>query len=142
MNELPSETTARSPDESRKRRRLVILVITLGLFLVAGFVVMVGTVIYRISNSDSQQNDNSAALDAMTEAAPPGVDVAGLQAELRGLMQFKPPAGAELIGVTSSGNRMTFHFRDDTGDIVVVFDLTSGKVLSRVNIPAGNAAGE
>lgn len=124
MSELPSETGLAPPENSKKRRRLVILVITLGVLLVLGFATMVGTIIYRISNRDSQQNDLST------------VDAARLQAELRPRLQFKRPAGTELIGVTSSGNHMTFHFQDDQGDIVIVFDLASGKVISRVDIPA------
>lgn len=120
MNELPSNTAP--PNSSKKRKRLVMLVITLGVLLVAGFAVMVGTIIYRITNKDSQQNDAQAVVDDATVEAAISV--------LR-------PDGAELIGATSSGNRLTLHFKEaGDSDLVLLVDLVSGQVISRVQIAA------
>ena len=120
MSELPSDTAP--PDQSRKRRRLVILVITMGVLLVAGFAVMVGTIIYRISNGDSQQNEAGALPDE--RAAEAVIDIVR-------------PAGTELIGATSNGNRLTLHFRGSGSDIVLVVDMASGGVISRLEVAGG-----
>ncbi len=122
MSELPSETAA-PPDQQKKRKRLVMLVITLGVLLVAGFAVMVGTIIYRITGGDSQQNDAATT-----------VDTAALAARMQTEFRLGRPAGAELVGATSSGDRLTLHFRDGGSDFVLVVDLASGAVISRVEI--------
>lgn len=125
MSELPSQTGAAPLKQSRNRRRLVILVITLGLLLVAGFVFMVGTIIYRISNGDSQRN----------EAETPADDGAVLAT-----ISLLRPAGAELVGATSSDDRLTLHFRGPGGELVLLVDLVSGQVISRIEIAGAERA--
>ena len=156
MNELPSETGLNAQSPLQQHRGLVILVVTMGLLLVVGLAVIAVTIIYRISNGDSQQisNDDSqqisngdsqqndvSAVPAMVGETYDAPDPA-LAARHAPEISIARPAGAELIGATSAGDRLTLHFRGAGGDRVVVVDLVSGRVLSRVEIPGDNAATE
>lgn len=143
MNELPSETTA--PDATgqsplQQHRGLVILVVTMGVLLVVGLAVIAVTIIYRISDSDDQQNDASR-VPAMVGETYDSPDSA-LAARYAPEISIARPAGAELVGATSAGDRLTLHFRDARGDTVVVVGLVSGRVLSRVEIAATFAVEE
>ncbi|MCH8862319.1 MAG: hypothetical protein IID51_07390 [Proteobacteria bacterium] len=143
MNELPSETSAADTTGQsplQQHRGLVILVLTMGLLLVVGLAVIAVTIIYRISDSDDQQNDAAAApaMVGETHDAPNPALAARHAPEI----SIARPAGAELIGATSTGDRMTLHFRGAGGDTVVVVDLGSGQVLSRVEIAATFAVEE
>lgn len=153
MNELPSETGASgAPDATgqsplQQHRGLVILVLTMGVLLVVGLAVIAVTIIYRISNGDSQQisNGDDQQNDASRVPAMVGETVDSPDPALAALyapeISIARPAGAELIGATSAGDRLTLHFRDAGGDTVVVVGLVSGRVLSRVEI-AGTFAVE
>ncbi len=140
MNELPSETGSNAQSPLQQHRGLVILVVTMGVLLVIGLAVIAVTIIYRISDSDDQQNDVSVvpAMVGETYEAPDPTLAARYAPEI----SIARPAGAELIGATSAGERLTLHFRGAGGDRVVVVDLGSGEVLSRVEIPGDNAATE
>lgn len=154
MNELPSETgaadtTGQSP--LQQHRGLVILVLTMGLLLVVGLAVIAVTIIYRISDSNDQQI--SIGDDQQNDAAPAPAMVGethdapnpALAARHAPEISIARPAGAELIGATSAGDRMTLHFRgigEDKGDVILVVDLGSGQVLSRVEIAATFAVEE
>ena len=146
MNELPSETGASgAPDATgqsplQQHRGLVILVVTMGVLLVVGLTVIAVTIIYRISDSDDQQNDASR-VPAMVGEAYDAFDPT-LAARYAPEIGIARPPGTELIGATSFGDRLTLHFRGARGDTVVVVDLVSGQVLSRVEIPAGKAVTE
>lgn len=107
---------------------MVILVISMGLLLVAGLGVIAVTIIYRISDDDSQQNDAAAVVVESSDAA--------LAARYAPEISVARPAGATLVGATSAGGRLTLHFRSKAQDTIVIVDLTSGRVLSRVEIPA------
>ncbi len=139
MNELPSETGATGQSPLQQHRGLVILVLTMGVLLVVGLAVIAVTIIYRISDSDSQQNDAST-VPAMVGETYDSPDPA-LAARYAPEISIARPAGAELVGATSAGDRLTLHFRDAGGDTVVVVGLVSGRVLSRVEI-AGTFAVE
>lgn len=128
----------------RQHRSLVILVVAMGVMLVVGLTIIAVTIIYRISSSDSQQND-TAAMAAADVGEVAGEIYAGagprLAARDNPATSFARPAGAALIGATtSSGDRLTLHFRNDSGDIIMVVDLASGRVLSRIDIAAEGAA--
>lgn len=110
---------------------MVILVVVMGIMLVVGFGILVATIIYRASGGNSQQDEVSAAPAIVGEVV---AESAALEA-----LSIARPAGAKLVGTTSAGNRLTLHFRSDggDGDIVMVVDLASGAVISRIEIPAG-----
>lgn len=129
MNELPSETdpapSGASPQEPLKgplqqHRGMVILVVVMGIVLVVGFGILVATIIYRASGGNSQQEDAPAAI--ISENAE--------------ILSVVRPAGATLLGATSNGGRMTLHFQGESGDVVLVVELASGAVVSRIEIPA------
>lgn len=137
MSELPSETDP-APQEPVKgplqqHRGMVILVVVMGIMMVVGFGVLVGTIIYRASGGNSQQDEAPAIVGEVV------AESTALEA-----LSIARPAGAELVGATSAGNRLTLHFRNDggDGDIVMVVDLASGVVISRIEIPARNAEDE
>lgn len=128
MSELPSETGLASDDPVpqgpikgplQQHRGMVILVTVMGIMLVVGFGVLVGTIIYRASGGNSQQ-DEALAAGAMETAA---------------MVSVVRPTGATLMGATSSAGRLTLHFRNEAGDTVLVVDLAGGAVISRVEIP-------
>lgn len=131
MSKLPSQTPAADAPElspARKHRGLVMLVVTMGVLLVAGLGVIIVTIVYRISGDDSQQNDAAAIVVETSDTQ--------LAARYAPEISVARPAGAALIGATSAGDRLTLHFRESGRDTVVIVDLASGQVLSRVEIAA------
>ncbi len=131
VNELPSETPAADAPElspAQKHRGLVMLVITMGVMLVAGLGFIIVTIVYRISGDDSQQNDAAAMVVETSHTQ--------LAARFAPEISVARPAGADLIGAASAGDRLTLHFRAAGRDTIVILDLASGQVLSRVEIAA------
>ena len=98
------------PSEKTLKR----IVIILGVLLVAGFAVVVTTIIYRAAN-----------LATGNESTP----------ESAATISLNIPDGAKIIGGSKSGDLLTLHFETPAGDEkVVVLDMKTGGVVSELDI--------
>lgn len=92
--------------------------IFLGILLIAGFVVLFSTIIYR---SVKLSGDEGPA------------DKTGAAAE----SEVAVPAGARVQGMTLDGNRLAIHLGAAGAEQVVIVDVRRGTVLSRVRLVPG-----
>jgi hypothetical protein len=99
-----------SPDQERWLR---IAVITMGVLLVAGIATVIGRVIYLASGSGGQ-------------AASAG--------NLAATARLALPAGADVRSLSLSGQRLAIHYVAGGVPAIAILDLTTGQVVSRVEI--------
>jgi hypothetical protein len=105
------------PHQSRQVRLLKALVIGLGVLLVAGLLLVAGTIAYRLARMSSGE-------------APEAAIPATLLADGRRLL----PAGASVRSISLDGNRLAINYTSPAGDGVVVIDLRSGAEVARIAI--------
>lgn len=103
---------------------LKFVVIFLGVLLVLGFVVVVGTIVYRLANSDPP------AVAAIGSAAVAGPEIAELLSEI----ELSLPSGSEITGHDLDGARLAIRLQGAAGAEIWIVDLTSGQVVSRVRL--------
>ena len=102
----------------RQVRILKIAVIVMGILLVGGFALVLGTIVYQAS----QLGQGSAG------PAPAGMAVTETE--------FVVPEGATIASVALDGDRLALHLDSSTGPEIAVIDLNTGKVLSRLRVKA------
>jgi hypothetical protein len=102
----------------RQVRALKITVIVMGILLVGGFAVVVAGIMYQAS----KLGDN--------KLAPAVTVLPGVQAELA------VPRGATVTSMALDGDRLALHLKSATGPEVVVIDVRTGKVISRIKLKA------
>jgi hypothetical protein len=94
------------------------VVIFLGILLIAGFVVVFSTIIYRtVKLADDDGPAEKAAAVAETDVAV--------------------SAGAQIQGMTLDGNRLAIHVGGEGAEEIVIVDVRRGTVLSRVRVMPG-----
>ena len=103
---------------------LKFIVIFLGVLLVLGFVVVAGTIVYRLGNSDPPE----AARIGSTAIASPEI------AKLLRDIELSLPEGSEISGHDLDGGRLAIRLQGAAGAEIWIVDLTSGKVVSRVRL--------
>jgi hypothetical protein len=103
----------------RQTRVLKIAVIIMGILLVGGFAVVVAGIAYQASQLGNKKTQTPAAAMA-----------SGVEAELA------VPGGAAVTSMALDGDRLALHLRSGTGPEVVVIDVTTGKVISRIKLKA------
>ena len=108
--EIPSEPNAHTPSP-RYVRGLLVVVIGLGLVLLGGAAVVVGTIIKRMNNPDSQ-------------ASKPGF----------GMTEIPVPAAGKIIGIENGVSRVIVHMRDDQGTLLILLDPRKGEEKGRVRL--------
>jgi len=105
----------------RQVRALKIAVIAMGILLVGGFAVVVAGIVYQASQLGEKT----------TEApAPPVRVLPGVQAEVA------MPQGATVTSMALDGDRLALHLTTSTGPEVVIIDVPTGKVISRIKLRA------
>jgi hypothetical protein len=100
------------------------IVIFLGILLVLGFAVVVGTIVYRLANSDEP---------AAAEISPAVIEGAEA-ARLLEAISLSLPEGSEIIGHDLDGGRLAIRFRGAGRTEIWIVDLASGEVISRVTL--------
>lgn len=104
------------PDEGQAQPRhvktLLTVVIVLGILLLVGLAVVVGTIIKRV-------NDPSTA-----KIKRPGF----------GKVMLQVPENAELLGTETTADRLVLRLRDDLGDFLLVLDIRKGVELGRIRL--------
>jgi len=107
----------------RQVRVLKIAVIVMGILLVGGFAVVVAGAVYQAS----QLGSNKAQTPAL---APAPAALPGVQTELA------IPSGATVTAMALDGDRLALHLKSSTGPEVLVIDVPTGKVISRIRLKA------
>ncbi len=91
-------------------------VIILGVLLVVGFLVMVGTIIYRMANPEPPEMASGKV------SAGPVLDLA-------------MPAGARIRAMDLNEGKLAIHLdAGNEGEEIVVIDVRKGRELSRIRI--------
>jgi len=103
----------------RQVRVLKIAVIVMGILLVGGFAVVVAGVVYQASQLG----------DKKVQTPAPDV-LPGVQTELA------IPSGATVTAMALDGDRLALHLKSSTGPEVLVIDVPTGKVISRIRLKA------
>jgi hypothetical protein len=99
-------------------RVLKVAVIVMGILLVVGFALVVAGIFYQASKLGK---DKQAAPEPAAE---------GTQAELA------VPSGATVSSLALDGDRLALHLESSAGPEVLVIDVTTGKVISRIKLKA------
>ncbi len=108
--ETPSELDARAPSP-RYVRVLLIVVIGLGLVLLAGAAVVVGTIIKRVNNPDNQPSK-------------PGF----------GANDIAVPAQGKIVSIENGESRIIVHMRDAQGSLLILLDPRKGEEKGRIRL--------
>jgi hypothetical protein len=99
----------------RQVRALKIAVIVMGILLVGGFAFVLAAIVYQASKG----GQSAAGLGALP---------AGIEAEL------PIPKDATIAAMSLDGDRLALHLKSAAGPEIVVIDLRSGSVISRVKL--------
>lgn len=106
-------------------RILKIVVIAMGVMLVGGFLFVIGVIAYQASNlGQGKKSEQDKPVVASSKVLP------ATETELA------IPAGATVVSMALDGDRLALHLKSSAGPEIVVIDLTSGKVISRIGLNA------
>jgi hypothetical protein len=127
LNEAPKtgvadvEAASAGQFSEPQMRMLRAAVIGMAILLVVGLFTLIGRIIY-LAKSGGATSPNT------TVSAPPSPRT--LAPEVRVAL----PAGAMIKATTISGDRLTITYSDTSGDGLVIVDLTTAQVVSRIRI--------
>ena len=99
----------------RQVRALKIAVIVMGILLVGGFAFVLAAIVYQASKGGQ-------------ESRAPAAVLGGAEAELA------IPKDATITSMSLDGGRLALHLNSAAGPEIVVLDLASGKVISRIRL--------
>jgi hypothetical protein len=108
----PSDGETEEGARSRYVRTLLIVVITLGVILLGGVAVVVGTIIKRVSNPETNV------------PVRPGF----------GETQIQLPAGSEIDDVIAADGRIVVRVRDARGNLLILLDPRRGEERGRIRL--------
>jgi hypothetical protein len=113
LNADGDTTSEAVPDGPSPRyvRGLLVVVIGLGLVLLGGAAIVVGTIIKRMNNPDAIPTK-------------PGF----------GEVEISVPADGELMSVQNGDNRIILHLRDDQGNLLILLDPRKGEEKGRIRL--------
>jgi hypothetical protein len=99
----------------RQVRALKIAVIAMGILLVGGFAFVLATIVYQASRSGQVRTVPQAALEGAVGA-------------------LAIPKDATVGSMSLDGDRLALHLNSAEGPEIVVIDLKTGKVISRIRL--------
>ncbi|MGC6471570.1 MAG: hypothetical protein ACON4W_01675 [Parvibaculales bacterium] len=102
--------------DPRRVRTLLIVVIVLGILLVGGLAVVVGTIIKRL-------NDPEAAVEAKSKRS-------------FGDIQTLVPAGSRIVGMQTTADKLVVQLSGPGGESLVIYDVRKGVELGRIKLLA------
>jgi hypothetical protein len=105
----------------RQVRVLKIAVIVMGILLVVGFGLVMVAIVYQAS----QLPDKESQAPARAAAVPPEAQT-----------ELAIPPGAKVTSLALDGDRLALHLESSAGPEVVVVEIGTGKVLSRIKLKA------
>lgn len=111
------------PERTGCVRALLITVIVLGVLLVGGLAVVVGTIIKRVTDDTPPPSvDSSKGSLSMADTGFESV--------------ISVPEGAKLIATQTNDKQIVLHLRDDEGDFLLVVNVKTGQEIGRVRFEA------
>ena len=113
-------------DDPPNIRALRFAVLGMGVVLLLGFGAVVARIVYLTTRPGP------------VEAVAPVGGPAQAMAPLTGEVALALPAGAKILSQSLSGNRLAVHYAAAAAESIVVIDLETGKVISKVSISTGN----
>jgi len=105
------------PDPKRVRA-LLIVVIVLGVLLVGGLAVVVGTIIKRL-------NDPDTAVEAKAKRS-------------FGEIQTLVPAGNRIVSMQTTADKLVVQISGPDGESLLIYDVRKGVELGRIKLVAGD----
>lgn len=106
----------------RQVRILKIVVIVMGVLLVGGFVAVIAAIVLQAGKLGDKKEARAL------EAAPLSVPATAVEST------FVLPDGAEIAAMTLDGAQLALHVKGPEGSQIVVIDVGTGRVLSRVGL--------
>jgi hypothetical protein len=106
-------------------RILKVVVIAMGVLLVGGFIFVIGVIAYQASNLGQGKSSTPDKPATASSNLLPGTET-----------ELAIPAGATVVSMALDGDRLALHLNSSAGPEIVVIDLTSGKVISRIGLNA------
>ncbi len=113
-----SDKVPRTEFTSRQLRILKIAVIVMGITLVGGFVLVVGTIVYQAYT--------------LAESESPGSTTPAVRFQPEATLSLE--AGQSVSHIALDGSRMAVHLSGPRGNEIRVIDLTTGTVVSRIRL--------
>ncbi len=120
VNPSPAPTSDELMREKRLQRNLKIVVATLGAMILIGL----GAVAVRVVGLAT------GAKPASTAASPTAISTPG------GDLAIELPAGAKVVSVSLSGNRLAVHHESPAGTGIAILDLDTGRRVADVKTTA------
>ena len=108
----PSPNDHPPPPQTKYVKSLLVIVIVLGIILVSGLAVVIGTIIKRF-------NDPQTATRSL----------AGF-----GEVSAQVPQNARLINIQSANKQLILHLQDKEGDFLLLLDMRTGAELGRIRL--------
>ena len=105
----------------RQVRILKIAVIVMGVLLVGGFAVVIAAIVYQASKLGDKETRAPAT-------APVSAPVRAVEGA------FVLPDGGRIVSMDLDGPRLALHVKSPEGSQIVVIDIATGRVLSRVGL--------
>jgi hypothetical protein len=110
------ETIPGTVFNSRQVRLLKIVVISMGVMLITGFVLIIATIVYQAMYAKQDDRVNSAVAT--------GAERQHLSIE----------SGAVVSDIILDGNRMAIHLNGHSGSEIVIISIKTGKVVRRIRL--------
>lgn len=115
----------------RQVRILKVVVITMGIMLIGGFALVISVIAYQAIHLGE---DKESGLD---KNSGPDKPLAAVSTVLPGdVSELAIPAGATVVSMALDGDALALHLTSSAGAEIVVIDLTTGKVISRIKLNA------
>jgi hypothetical protein len=115
----------------RQVGKLKIAVVVMGVLLVAGLAAVIAGLIYQAAKVGKK-----TPAEATVAASPP--DPVSLERAASGALEsLAIPGDGEVVSMSLDGHRLALYVRSRQNSEIVVVDLTTGKVASRVKIDKG-----
>lgn len=115
----------------RQVRILKVVVITMGIMLIGGFALVIAVIAYQAIHLGE---DKESGLD---KNSGPDKPLAAVSTVLPGdASELAIPAGATVVSMALDGDALALHLTSSAGAEIVVIDLTTGKVISRIKLNA------
>jgi hypothetical protein len=99
----------------RQVQVLKIAVIVMGILLVGGFAFVLAAIVYQASRGGQDRGTSAAVLS-------------GIEAEI------PIPKDATIGSMSLDGDRLALHLNSAAGGEIVVIDLATGKIMSRIKL--------
>ena len=116
-----AETPKNMPERTGCVRALLITVIVLGILLVGGLAVVVGTIIKRVT--DDSPAPRPETMNGKISISDPGFESI-----------INVPESAALMATEINDRKIILHLRDAEGDFLLLVNMKTGQEIGRVRL--------